>query len=217
MPTSEIKYSKSAISQYYIIDKITKIWYNTPTKTLGGEYCIMNTKLLKKKINDEKWRIFTDIDGKKCQEEQRVGYCWSEMHRGYLTLPLMREHQCIEKGCKHFQKYEQAPHWRIKEKRRAQRKQTQAQEKEKQQKLQSILNTIRALTKEDQDFFAISVEEGTGLYRHQYIVRFIKFGWVDINYYVKLLKQRCNVSIYLQEIKNTHENKMQILKAQKLI
>lgn len=176
----------------------------------------MNIAIVKKKVNGEKWRIYTDIEGKTCNPEQRVGYCWSETHRGYLTLPLMQQHECIEKGCKHFQKYEDSLYWKKKEEKKAQKQQRKEQEKAREQKLQEILNITRALTEEDNDFFPISVKKGEGLYQHQYIVRFVKFAWVDIAYYVKLFKERCGVSIYLEEIKTTYDMKLQILSAQKL-
>ena len=183
----------------------------------------MNTKALqetlkadKQRQTTEKWRSYTTIDGNLCNPEQRCGYCWSETHRGYLTLPLMFQHECIEKQCKHFQKYEKHSYWKGKDKKKEQKQKRKAQEKAYEQKLQEMLGIIRALTEEDPNFFAISVAKGTGLYQHQYIVRFVKFAWVDIPYYVKLFRERCGVSIYLQEIQNTYENKLRILEAQGL-
>lgn len=183
----------------------------------------MNTKAImqtlqadKQRMAQEKWRSYNDINGNACTPEQRCGYCWSETHRGYLTLPLMFEHECIEKQCKHFQKYEQHSYWKGKDKKKAEKQKRKAQEKEHAKKLNEMLNIIRALTEDDEDFFAISVEKGEGLWRHQYIVRFVRFAWIDIPYYVKLFKDRCGVPIYLQEIQQTYENKLKILKAQGL-
>lgn len=183
----------------------------------------MNTKALqqtlqadKQRMTQEKWRSYNTIDGNQCNPEQRCGYCWSEQHRGYLTLPLMFQHECIEKQCKHFQKYEQHSYWKGKEKKKAKKQQRKAQEKAEAKKVDEMLKIIRALTEDDDNFFAISVEKGKDLYQHQYIVRFIKFAWIDIPYYVKLFRDRCGVSIYLQEIPQTYENKLKILQAQGL-
>ncbi len=170
----------------------------------------------KQRQNHEKWRSYTTIDGNLCNPEQRVGYCWSETHRGYLTLPLMTQHECVEKQCKHFQKYEQHSYWKGKDKKKEQKQRHKAQEKAQEKQLQDMLRIIRALTEDDQDFFAISVEKGKDLYKHQYIVRFIKFAWIDISYYVKLFRDRCGVSVYLREIPQTYENKLKILQAQGL-
>lgn len=168
----------------------------------------------KQRMTEEKWRSYTTIDGNLCNPEQRCGYCWSETHRGYLTLPLMLQHECIEKHCKHFQKYEKHSYWTEKDKKKAQKQKRKEQEKAQQKQFNEMLGIMRALTEDDPDFFVISVAKGEGLYKHQYIVRFIKFAWVDIPYYVKLFKERCGVSIYLSEIKNSYEMKQKILRAQ---
>ena len=170
----------------------------------------MNTDLIQKKVAGEKWRVYTTIDGNRCSPTQRVGYCWSETHRGYLTLPLMREHECIEKGCKHFQKYEQAPYWKEKEKNKAAKKEARALAKHQETQEQRILELIREETKDDPDFYAISAARDG----YRYIVRFVRFAWLDIDDYVQRMKAVCGVPIYLQEIKNTYEHKLRILEAQ---
>lgn len=168
----------------------------------------MNTDLLHKKVLGEKWRVYTTIDGNRCNPEQRVGYCWSETHRGYLTLNLMKEHQCIEKGCHHFQKYERSPYWQQKAKVKAEKKKSKEIQKFKDAQKDRILQTIRNLTADDADFFAVSVDKEAGTY----IVRYIRFAWLDINSYVQRFKTACGVGIYLQEIKADHKTKLQILK-----
>ena len=40
-----------------------------------------------------------------------VGFCWNEVHRGYLTKKQMNQHQCLEKNCHRFEKIETAPYW----------------------------------------------------------------------------------------------------------
>ena len=47
-----------------------------------------------------------NIDGTKSDETKRVGFCTNTIHKGYLTKRLMDEHQCLEKNCKCFIKYE---------------------------------------------------------------------------------------------------------------
>lgn len=170
----------------------------------------------KQQMQQEEWHPCLTIDGNYCAPKQRVGYCWSKLHRGYLTLQLMHKHECLQRQCSLLQKYEEHPYWRKKHKKQEQKKKKKSQQQAQSQKLAEILQIIRALTKDDNDFFAISIEPGQDLYRNQYIVRFVKFARIDIAYYVKLFKDRCGVSIYLQEIEQTHENKLQILKMQGL-
>lgn len=55
-----------------------------------------------------------------------VGYCHNEAHKGFLTVTIMNEHDCINKECFYFEKFEDYPFWRKK------------QRKEKQEKLRKI-------------------------------------------------------------------------------
>lgn len=32
-----------------------------------------------------------------------VGYCWCDLHKGYLMVPHLKKHDCIGKGCVWFQ------------------------------------------------------------------------------------------------------------------
>lgn len=169
--------------------------------------------MIKEKVLGKKWRAYTTIDGNACKEEQRIGYCWSEIHRGYLTVRLMKEHQCCERNCRHFQKYEDAQYWKQKEKRKSEKKKAKEIEKQNERDKQLILEKVRELTKEDNDFFAIGVEKE----RNTYIIRYIRFEKVDITKYIKLFKEVLGVSIFLKEIKTNYESKLNILKVHKLL
>ena len=168
--------------------------------------------MIKEKVLGKKWRAYTTIDGNACKEEQRIGYCWSEIHRGYLTVRLMKEHQCCERNCRHFQKYEDAQYWKQKEKRKSEKKKAKEIEKKNEKDKQLILEKIRELTATDNNFFAIGVEKE----KYTYIVRYVRFEGFDVNKYVKLFILTLGVSIFLKEIKTNHENKLNILKVHKL-
>lgn len=45
------------------------------------------------------------MDGYPHRNEEKVGYCWSDLHKGYLTMDLLRRHDCLEKNCKYLQMY----------------------------------------------------------------------------------------------------------------
>lgn len=188
------------------------IWYNMDILVINqmevNKY--LNIKVVKQKLTGKKWRVYTTIDGNQCNQKQRVGYCWSETHRGYLTLPLMRAHKCIEKGCKHFQKYERAPYWNDKEINKAQKKIHHSEQKQQAKQEEKILQQVRAFTKGDKNFFAISVHKEL----HRYVVQYIRFEWIDIAFYARELSQVCGVPIYLKEIKNSYDMKQKILSAQ---
>lgn len=40
-----------------------------------------------------------------------VGYCHNDDHKGFLTVAIMNEHDCIAKECHYFEKFEDYPYW----------------------------------------------------------------------------------------------------------
>lgn len=40
-----------------------------------------------------------------------VGYCHNKDHIGFITVEIMNEHDCVAKGCHHFEKFEDYPYW----------------------------------------------------------------------------------------------------------
>lgn len=50
-----------------------------------------------------------------------VGYCHSNLHKGYITEPLMKQHQCLERGCPRFEKFIEYPYWVDKQKKKEQK------------------------------------------------------------------------------------------------
>ena len=169
--------------------------------------------MIKEKFLNEKWRVYTAIDGNPCNEEKRVGYCWSELHRGYLTAKLLKEHQCCEKNCKHFQKYEQSQYWKQKEKHKEIKKQAKAKAKQEKQTTEQILKQIRELTEDDDNFYAVGIERD----KNGYIIRYISFDYLYMSEYIRKFKIAFGINVYLREIKTTYENKLYILKLNKLI
>lgn len=51
-----------------------------------------------------------------------VGYCHNEAHKGFLTVSIMNEHDCIGKECFNFEKFEDYPFWRKKQRKEEQEK-----------------------------------------------------------------------------------------------
>lgn len=40
-----------------------------------------------------------------------VGYCHNDDHKGFLTVTIMNEHDCIAKECRYFERFEDYPYW----------------------------------------------------------------------------------------------------------
>lgn len=66
-----------------------------------------------------------------------VGYCHNDDHKGFLTVTIMNEHDCIAKGCHYFERFEDYPYWkkyRHKEELKALAKVKQQRQKENEQR-----------------------------------------------------------------------------------
>ena len=66
----------------------------------------LNARELTAKYVDKNKRLARFIDGHPHRNEAKVGYCWSEQHKGWLTTRLMKEHDCVNKKCRHLQLYD---------------------------------------------------------------------------------------------------------------
>lgn len=56
-----------------------------------------------------------------------VGYCHNNDHKGFLTISIMNEHECIQKKCHYFEKFLDYPFWQ----KRQRKEQLRQLEKEK--------------------------------------------------------------------------------------
>lgn len=83
------------------------------------------------------------INNKAVSDAAKIGYCWYNAHKGFLTVALLREHQCVEKECKYFQKYKDAGYWKEQKKRKAKSKELRAKRKEMIKKKEYLLRYAR--------------------------------------------------------------------------
>lgn len=56
------------------------------------------------------------------RDTKACGYCHSNMHKGRLTVRMMRQHKCLQKQCHLFEKYPEHPYWVEKELIKAKKK-----------------------------------------------------------------------------------------------
>lgn len=67
-------------------------------------YRRLNEKELRERFLTKSGMVKRFIDGN-YHTDQRVGYCWNDTHRGFLSKSLMKKHKCVEKGCTYLQIY----------------------------------------------------------------------------------------------------------------
>jgi len=77
-----------------------------------------------------------------------VGFCWYKKHKGFLTLKLMKEHQCPQKECHYFQKFEDSPHWKKKKKNKQRKKERKEAQDMREARNTFILEIARSCTEQ---------------------------------------------------------------------
>lgn len=108
------------------------------------------------------------VDGHHHPQESKIAYCWSDEHRGYLTPRLMKQHDCLNKQCKSFQKLDH-PYWREAERKKA--SEGERYRRRAEQKLQD--DEYLALARE-------SIKERTDIYFTS--AKLVRKGLIKITY-----------------------------------
>ena len=158
-------------------------------------------------ILEKGYKSYRTINGGKCTIGQRVGYCWLEKHRGYITKQIMEEHECLEKKCPFFQKYEDAPYWREKEKRKKDKQNRKELEKLQKEKEQHILNLFYEETIDLTDFAIVGIKkEGNA-----YVVSFVTLNWIPVQKITDSVRKKINEKLLMREIKTNYQQKCALL------
>lgn len=69
-------------------------------------YRPLSAKDLTRKYVEKNKLLYRFMDGHPHRNEIKAGYCWNNEHKGWLTPKHVKEHDCIGKKCRYFQKYE---------------------------------------------------------------------------------------------------------------
>lgn len=160
-------------------------------------------------------RIQRFITGKTIKDPNAcIGYCWFKEHRGYLDPSLMLEHNCMGKGCHHFEKFQDHTYWNRIEKKKKQRAEGKAKKKQIESQKDQILQAYRDLIT-DVDGFAVCNIEKVG---NAYVIRCVltKRNVYPI-IYTERIEKRFGVKIKLQYIQNTIQVRQKILAQYKTI
>lgn len=48
-------------------------------------------------------------------KEKRAGYCHNKSHKGYLSVKMIKKHECLRKQCPFLEKYEDHEYWKQRE------------------------------------------------------------------------------------------------------
>ena len=148
-----------------------------------------------------------NVDGTKSDETKRVGFCTNTIHKGYLTKRLMDEHQCLEKNCKCFIKYEKNTYWQQKQAQKEKRQQHKEEKKFWEQKKEYALYLMRDLTK---DFENVGITTVSKVENHLEI-KYVSLDKINLSSELEKVKMLTGVKCTLVSIKNTNKVKRELL------
>lgn len=167
-----------------------------------------------KNLSDDCTIYCRTLDGSPCASTKCVGYCWSKIHKGYITKNLMAQHQCIEKNCKSFQKIPEASYWVSKEAKAQERKTGKQLKKFIAAEEAAFLQEIRDITIHDYNFYPVAAE----LKDDTFNVRIINFEPIDYSHYSALFSSAADGrKIHFTKIKTNKERKQLIIEKHNII
>jgi len=125
---------------------------------------------------------------------ESVAYCWSDLHRGYLTKQQVKIHKCIKKKCASLEKLH-CPYWERVEaeatRNRLKSAEAKRQRSEQRQRQENLLFEIRSRALEYGVYVTVIREESRVFH-----VCFLANGYVDLSPLGAELKQKLGKSIH---------------------
>ena len=87
------------------------------------------------------------IDGKyHSYSKEFVGFCWFKGHKGYLSKNQMKAHECIQKNCHYFQKFDDSLYWTTKVEKKRLKRERKNEKKALEQREMLIIEMARECT-----------------------------------------------------------------------
>lgn len=153
-------------------------------------------------------RVYHNVDKSFTPPETRVGFCRNMIHRGFLTKGLMEQHECIEKNCKYFIKYENSVYWQQKAEKKEQRKKYKAIKKFWEERCDHALYLMRDLTK---DMECVGITSATMKDERTIEIRYVSTQTVDLYEELMIVKEATGVKCVLTSIKNNSSMKKKLI------
>ena len=154
-------------------------------------------------------RIYRMINGAPlCAQSKLVGYCWCDIHPGYLHKHLIDEHQCIERHCEYFEKFKNSEYWQRKAKIKENRKAAKLEKKYIEQICQSINQDLKTIFANNSNIAFLNIEYANGVY----VARFVTIGFEGTYDIVQSIAQKYKVKIKISYIQNTYKFRKELIK-----
>lgn len=90
------------------------------------------------------------LGGARAPEDWReiIGYCNNYLHPGKITEAILKEHKCVEKHCRFFTTYAQAPYWHKQEDAKAAKKRHKEERQQEENELERMKQEIQGIANE---------------------------------------------------------------------
>ena len=142
-----------------------------------------------------------------CAPERQVGYCWCELHPGYLHKHLMDEHQCVERKCEHFEKFKESEYWKRKAKIKEDRIAGKLEKKRIEQLCNSIYQEFETIFVNNSNIAILNVEHLNGTY----IARLVTIGHEGTSDIIKAIERKYQVKIKVVYVQNTYQFRKELI------
>lgn len=160
-----------------------------------------------KKIKKISVYLSGGLDWNSVKPSSIVGYCFFSGHKGYLTKKILKDHECLQKGCKYFLKFPDYPFWV----KRAQIKKARCEERELRNANNDLANEIKLLAQliADERRYSIIITGVTQKDDNHYIINYVS-NRARNDYYLffsvlaEISKVFDNTTFYLRHIKNLY-------------
>lgn len=146
-----------------------------------------------------------------CREDRRIGYCHCKLHEGFISKKLHDEHQCNEKGCHYFEKFEDAPYWKIKEQQKQDRFDGKQLKKQIEELKTAIYNDVVLWTYKISDFAILSVDFND----NTYIIRCATLRSVNLSHILRKIHEKYGVKTKVVFIENTYYFRKNIIETKR--
>ena len=142
-----------------------------------------------------------------CAPEKQVGYCWCELHPGYLHKHLIDQHQCVERQCEHFEKFKDSEYWKRKAKIKEDRIAGKLEKKRIEQLCNSIYQEFETIFVNNSNIAILNVEHLNGTY----IARLVTIGHEGTSDIIKAIERKYQVKIKVVYVQNTYQFRKELI------
>jgi hypothetical protein len=155
-----------------------------------------------------KIKTYKNINGTISDVEKRVGFCRHRIHLGYLTKRLMEEHECIEKKCPFFIKYEKNAYWIKKDALKQERTEGKKLKKQEVKELNKIMKFAKEFTRDYLEFALLAIYRNV---EGNLEIRYVSINKVDLNPLITCIYDIFEEEVKMVAVKNTVEMKVKLI------